>query len=718
MSNPTDKNEVTRPLDDGQLTTPQLGQVTVTNGASMAIQQGQGHATQLIQGTTKVQKIKNTVVGTNPIIRHLHQPEMDEAPADAVSNVNKLTYSKLLSIAINNKGWLPNSRPAKNLLSQIRKWCQYHGLTLESKAAATLADSNFEQYLAEIPKEAVDIKSKSDAKYKLQSAVREIKHIFDHAVTNESLPLNFTEAYREALVRQGLTSHRLGLRMEIEFGYSKWIRSTLMRYEGKIHPLHKKKASRVITDIEKALRLEPGILLNRAFHPTKLILMGSVAPLKFREHLCAQLKSRYRLKALPPLVQEIWPLIVHWRTQEHLIVDGKFYINKLGTYWASPATIKKTEFTLLFYFGFLHLKNNVKPGTFMTREEMAENGKGINIEDLSIRHLFDIRLLIDYFNFLKARNVKNKFTIYNITFLGILCSWVNKPFSFFNAHPILSEFFGVTNANGNEWPVFLADLHKNLLSMKREFTKAVDGPSRDPYEALKVVFDDTDPYALFLEMAKKMEADLPPRSQKTRRAVAYRNLVVVSILMEVPMRAKNTVQLELGKSLFFDRKTKLWTVYIEKNQLKNHHSPHAKDINRTFSPETSLLMSKYWGFERKNLRDPEISDVFLLPCIRNKEKRKTNLDWPGIGTSNLYVLLHNTFTRYFGIGNGSGVFRHILATSILKSDSSQFAVAAAVLNNSESMIRKAYNHLKQVDDLRTAEAWRIEQIKKFDDLNK
>ena len=588
------------------------------------------------------------------------QDQIDEI-ADPVSFVQSLTYERLLSTVINNKGWAPKSTQAKLLRSNIENWCTHSGSTLESMAENTLSDSIFEATLATISTNIIDIKGKSNAAFKLQADIRTIKDIFDRAVSNASLPLNFNEAYREALARQGLTFHGLGLRMEAEFGYSKFIRSTLLKYQGSISPLHKEKASKIILDIEKALRLEPGILLNRAFRPNKIIVMGSVAPVKYRDQLRKQIKNKYRLKVLPQLVQSIWPLIVDWKTQSHLIIDGKIHINKAGSYWASQVTIKNVKSSLLYFFGFLNLKNNVNPEVLMTREQTAANGKGMAIEKLSIIHLFDTKLLNDYFNFLRARNVNNCFTIWNLHFLRTLISWVNAPSSFFNAHPIFSELFASAKIDNEEWSKFLHELHHELLAMSRQMKKSIDGPSRDPFEPLKVIFNDKNPYTLLLKVVEKMEADLPPRAQKTRRAVAYRNLVVFRILMEVPMRSKNVIQLEFGKSLFFNKQTKLWSVLIKKEDLKNKDSKHAQDIDRTFSLETSLLMSKYWNLERKNLRDPDISDVFILPCVRNKGRRKTNVEWPGIGSATLYVLLHDTFTRYFGIGVGSNAFRHLVA---------------------------------------------------------
>lgn len=640
----------------------------------------------------------------------------DACQCVVTARLTQPTYAQLVEIVADVRRWSPGSSSFRNWRSLVRTWCRYFDETLESLASPTLGRDDFEGLLTQVTDEIAKARGRSNAANNIRSAVRELKRTFDKVKRNGDLPLDFKEAFCVALKRISHTPHSLAIKLEANFGYSKFVRSTLMRYAaGSIHP-QKKKAFPLISHIEQALDLEIGTLTSRAFKQAQPIMLGSGLPIPYRENLAVQTARPYKLKQFPPSLLSVWLQIVAWRTQATVRIGDLIFTKKPGEYWAKSATVLKVEGVLLYFFGFLCLPqtNATTPSSLLTRDERATRGKGMTVDEIEIANLFDTNLLLDYFDFLRARNAENKYSVHAINMLSVLSSWVNSPSSFFNAHPQYSELFVSLNPEGKSWGDLLNDIHQKLLRLKRQLARAIDGTSRDPGEPLRQVFEDKDPYGLFLELAKRMRVDLPPRVQKMSHATAFRNLVIVSTQMEVPLRARNVIELEVGKTIFRDEKSGLWTVEISKSALKNHHSRHAKNIHRPYSRETSRLLDEYWTVERQNLRDPLLSKVLFIPSAKGKARRRKELDRHGLSHADLYMLIYSITARYFGVGIGSNVFRHLFATGILKQDSSRYGAAAAVLNNSEEMIRQNYSHINQQDELRTAGNWRQEQVDNFE----
>lgn len=633
--------------------------------------------------------------------------------ADTVKSVVGATYAELIERLCAEKGWELTSRAAANFKSLVNTWCRFHGGTLEAPARATLSDTMFDQKLAAITDDMAQASGRPDAAKNVRSAVTQLKHFFDALVLNQELPWDFNRAFKALLDVKGTTWHKLGQELERSCGFPKEVRTTLQRYYfADIHP-QKRKSLPLIRSIERVLEVAPGTLVSRAFPEVRPIRNAGAAPVGYRENLRLVTQSRYILKQLPLLVEPIWRKIVEWRTQSVVRVGTKFHSREPGAYWASKATVNRVHTELRAFFGYLVLPASVEHVASGVRVR-GRIGKGLPATEVTFNQLFDLGLLMDFFEFRKARTEKEQFSCSNQYLLSVLCSWVNKPDSFLVAHPEYASLFRAEIGPNGDWSAYLISKHQALLGMRHQLQK-IQTTIRVPEAPLKTLFDDANPYTLLLEMALRMEQNLPPKVHKTTHALALRDLVVVRMLLEVPLRSKNMIDLEVKTSLVFERETGLWRVQIPKSSLKNHHSRHAHDINRTYSESTSQLMSTYWKEARPQLRDPERSNIFILPTWRGAHRRKKDLDRLGICHADLYMLLKKQFVKYFGVGIGSNVFRHVIATSILKEDSSRFATAAAVLNNSEKMIRKSYSHIKQVDELRWADQWRAKQVERFGD---
>ncbi len=283
-----------------------------------------------------------------------------DRPQDNSVKLTQLSYAVLVEMIAEDRKWAPRSNSVRNLQSLARTWCRYFNETLEFPASPTLGREDFESLLTKVTDELAKTRGRLNGADNLRAAVRDLQRTFEKVRRNSELPLDFREAFCLVLKRHNLTPHGLGLQLEANFSYNKYVRSTLMRYaSGSIHP-QKKKAQPLIAHIEQVLELEAGSLASRAFKQVQPILLGNGLPISYRENLAIQTARPYRLKQLPPSISGVWEQIVAWRTENIVTVNEAVSTRKPGEYWAKPATVRKVEAGLLYFYGFLCLP---KPDT-------------------------------------------------------------------------------------------------------------------------------------------------------------------------------------------------------------------------------------------------------------------------------------------------------------------------------------------------------------------
>ena len=203
---------------------------------------------------------------------------------------------------------------------------------------------------------------------------------------------------------------------------------------------------------------------------------------------------------------------------------------------------------------------------------------------------------------------------------------------------------------------------------------------------------------LMQEMVAQMQRDTPSRIQRQHYALHQRDVAVIHMLLEIPLRARNLLELTLGGSIYRDAGSGLWWVDIPKEQLKNHRSPNAEAIHRELAAEASAAMDAYVN-EGRPILDPEGRSKALFLVQAKAGKRKKSNATVSLTQTALDHLLTKYLRRYFGVGTGPHFFRHLIATAILRADPSAIDAAAAVLNISHAVCRKRYAHLLQKDGL-------------------
>lgn len=483
-----------------------------------------------------------------------------------------------------------------------------------------------------------------------------------------------------------------------------------------------------VRQLEQVFKVEEDTLCRRAFPGTDLIIVANDQPIKYREHQRRRIEAEYALAKLPPQFVPVWERIVDWRKTQIVTIAPGVRRDQKKAHWTSEATVSRYEYLLLQYFGFLTLPAPPKdrktklpvPLFKLTEEKRWMTGKGMKMKALTLAHWVDVDLLWAFIEFQRERVHDKKYTDSHIGLPILLNSFLNHDYSFIRANPDLAPLMGQPAMSRAQWDAYIEPLAAAMVKLKFDVKRLLDAndeSSRSADEPLKKIFDDDDPMQYFFELIDRMTKKIPAKRQAHTRAIWVRDLAMFRMNVEVPLRKKNWRSLIVGRHLNRNDQTGLWHVFVPKRELKNHHSKHAKNISRIYSPETSTVMDQYWNEERKGLYKPDASSLFFL---RGKVGQHTKLPPDETDPSLLYgvdpfVPVKHRLEQFFGVGLGPNVFRHLLATAYLKDDPAAEKEAAAILNNSVSMIQDNYDHLTQHDLLRNTYSWAAKKRKDFHD---
>lgn len=631
---------------------------------------------------------------------------MQKNEADRTNSVvpKVLSHLELLNILAAERGWDQKSTDYRSIKSHLKAWCSFCDKTLESPGFETLSSGVAPRLAAFTESKAAD--NKRNVK-NLRWVVTDVKRIYDSLQADDKLPADFTGALNALMDAAGWKiGDLLGAMDAHKYGANENKGSSVRALvQGTTNPMAGRRGSReLVALLETTFGVATGTLGKRAFKDGGVIQLGTTKAIAYRDAQSKRSQFPYALKELPAQLEPWWKDVVYWRSQPYLMVKGERFAHKAGTYWKKPQTAGKYKFNLLRYLGWMTLPLPTKPAYEMTQDDFWSTGKGMKQEDITVAHVLDLQLFWEFLEFLRLRQHNQVFTFEHKHFLIFLNSLVNAPYSYFKAHPAWAPVFGQDAAG---WVDFVeAKLHQPLLKMSRDLTKMISTEKqRDSDDPLATVYKDHDPMVLLTEMVTRMKADLAPRTQKQRRAAQLRDIAMFQMELEVPLRAENMSFMFLDKHLERDKVTGLWHLFVPKAELKNADSAHAHDIDRTYSQETSLDIDRYVNEGRPMLRGHDENRLFLLTTASGpKRKRSWRHSCYEINAMSLYNVISLRVMKYFGIGVGANLFRHLNATAALKDNRGNVEVAAAILNNAPGTIRTTYSHMTQADDLRKADA--------------
>lgn len=655
-----------------------------------------------------------------------HEPEAARTNDEANSATSAITHSVVVEKFI-NENYADDKKSAQEFRSNCKAWCNALGSRLDAPAAETLG-SFYARRLAEY-QELLNrgYPDKQRARKNVRTAVAKLQAAYEAMLASLDLPADFNAAFKIAMDAKGYKPADINRLLYQTYYFTErknWYGAQLWGfYDGTAGPgkCWKGDSRVLLTRCEVLLGLESNALVSRAYPVRTPMLMATFTEIPYRAARSRQSSAKYGLRSLPKQIAEIFDPYSVWRGRSTHQVDGEIIQVDGRSRWGSPLTTKLARDQFEGYFGWLCLPKPDKPMADLTEEEQWRSGKGLHPEEVRMAHLFDLTLVWEYIEFLRCRQHNHELTRGHVHFLQQINAFVSMPYSFLVNHPELAKDFGFDRPTSKDiWLVEMEEFHQKVLRLIRGVKRLVEGRQRSPDEPLKHVIEQADPYALLLEMIDRLEMSPPLRANKQRWAMWARKVALFRMESEVPLRTANVVALRIDQHIRKDPSTGIYRIYLSKSELKNSYSGHAEDIDRPYSAEASKAIDRYINEARKEFVGAEECNVFFLGPAAGKRVNKEFSARTGymLSCDTIYWTVRNTLEEYFGAGQGAHIFRHIIATGILKEDSTQVEVAAAVLNNSPNTIRLNYKHLTQSDSIRLANVWFRKQRNKKEDRKK
>jgi len=230
-------------------------------------------------------------------------------------------------------------------------------------------------------------------------------------------------------------------------------------------------------------------------------------------------------------------------------------------------------------------------------------------------------------------------------------------------------------------------------ALREEFLKKKSA-SRDPMQPIESVLALPNPLEAIADMVLRMGAARPHTNGKGE-AVWARDILLVKLLASNPLRVKNMRWLTYqtnNKGHLRQDGTGAWSIFVPKHELKNHDgAAKDKDYHMPVRPEVWRDIEEYLRHYRPMLAAQDSDIVFV--------SEDTGKQFSKFGLSKRFQKLTAQYLQGCP-GVGPHAMRHIVATSILKSNPNDWAGAAMALHDLEETVRSHYAHLAQNDAAR------------------
>ena len=626
---------------------------------------------------------------------------------------NSITHAVVVERFV-QENYPDNPKAAKEFRSNCKAWCLRVGSSLDAPAEDTLGSSypsrlkNFLELLNRTNP------GKARAGKNVRTAAAKMQATYEAMLASQDLPTDFNAAFRLAMDAKGIQPIQL-----IRILYERYFRAERKNWYGsQIYGFYNGTAGPgkswrgdsklLLQRCEVVLGLDPDTLVSRAYRTVKPVALGTFTGIPYRQARSDQWASTYALRHLPPRIESIFKDYTAHRHQREHLIDGQYVLVEARSLWTRPATQLKHKKEYQRFFGWLCLPSSEKAPNQLTDQQRWGTGMGLRPQDLRMAHMFDLRLVGGFLEFLRFRQHNHVFTKSHVAFLEQINSWVSMPYSFLTMHPELADDFGLVNSGSlADWRALTEELHQAVLKLMRSVRRMAETGQRSADEPLKHVMAHQAPYALFLTMLQRLEEAPPLRANTQTWSVWARDVAMLRMESEVPLRPRNIAELTLERNVKRDPQTGLWRVFIPKSDLKNFYSGHAEDINRQYSEVTSQALDRYVNEARCHLTGATESDWLFLGPASGRRSNQQYVASVGhqLSTDSIHRVSTKHLTTYFGEAQGITIFRHVITTSILKDDATQVDAAAAVLNNSPNTVRANYKHLTQSDGLRHAATW-------------
>jgi len=342
-------------------------------------------------------------------------------------------------------------------------------------------------------------------------------------------------------------------------------------------------------------------------------------------------------------------------------------------------------------------------------------GPGLREQDLQTLAWFAVPDYLEAYLEWMKRRCGNKHSRGVLTFFGLL-GWMLRPGDgYLYQIPSLRETLPA-EFRKDTWENMCSRQYDYCVKLKQALEQEVQ-VSRDPFAPLQPVLDLPEPLEALADMVQRMRMDRPVGNE-IAEALWARDIFLVKLLASNPLRLRNMATLTWTEKnvdghkpsnvgSLYQRGDGTWWIFVPKHLLKNRRSSGAirdydSPVHDSVWPDLERYLFKHrpklirWLTELVFLTKTRDPDALTKKYGREAKKSGPREHRPYIEMSkHLYQLTKKYLWKCNGIGTHA--FRHLIATSILKSDGGDYKTAALVLNDREITVEKHYSGLRSGD---------------------
>jgi hypothetical protein len=448
--------------------------------------------------------------------------------------------------------------------------------------------------------------------------------------------------------------------------------------------------------LEAVLGTDPGTLAAKLPH----VLYGEkgsyrVGQTAFRRHAQELQKRPFGMNTFPPRLRAEWDSLylfytdAAWAAARGMKRNGRWRVRAGENFCPTRERIRRA---LASYFGYLCLP---------AEGASAGSGKGYSPEAVSLALISDAGLISDYLRFKKERTYLQRHNGSTLLFLTLCAALLRPETGFIWQSPELGARLPDPVARG-AWQDWCGRNRSVINEIRKKLVK--DGEiakTRDPFVPIgRIITDNRHPVDALLDFADAYEADLPPANAPPRpRAAHFQLVLLIRFATFIPLRVYNFCAMTYRRDNtgnLYAKTDGSWWVRFSASELKNHLGA-AKD-----APFDVPLHESLWPYveghlftHRPSLAGADDCDYVFRPARHCRVAARG----ARVPECSLWRQIYVATQSYIPdcAGFGMHAFRHIVATEYMKNYRDGVSVAAAILNDRESTVKKCYGLLLPSD---------------------
>lgn len=320
------------------------------------------------------------------------------------------------------------------------------------------------------------------------------------------------------------------------------------------------------------------------------------------------LEYRFKFRAWPDPLKEEFLFFVAFKSTT---MAGVAQDPDPGHFWRAGgrrASMTTVQSYFESFFGFL----TASPESGDPRLR----GMGYSPGDLSIALCADVRLIEAYLQFMKVR--RGRVTETHTNFLRLVVTLLNPRWGFLT---VFSEKFRDKGPNPagspEEWAGRCSDAGEYCSRYIKVDGRLVKGKGRRAFEPIMHLVTAGHPLDSLDDLVSALKAGLRWHPNPLRLAVAVRNLLLVMLLVEHPLRIEMFAYMRLGVNLV-KGEDGAWFLKFHEEQFKNEQGAAGHTYNEPVEKELWPWIDAYVNVHRPLLVCGAGKDFVFLPATHER----------------------------------------------------------------------------------------------------